>query len=128
MTRRIDAPDNAAPAGDPLDRVIDDVFRQSRGHAAVPGMEFKAMLLNSYDDAQRRRRNRLSLSLFADAIGWRALSRPMAAAALLGSVCTAGFIAGVAGAPGDAGAYAELAAAFDQSFSLTEENDLWAEE
>jgi hypothetical protein len=128
MTRETEAPENAALAGDPIDRVIDDVFRQSRGHAAVPGMEFKAMLLGSYDELQRRRRNRLSLALFADAIGWRALSRPMAAAALLGSVCTAGFIAGVAGAPDDAGAYAELAAAFDQSFSLTEENDLWAEE
>lgn len=128
MNDRRKNPDRPAPGADPLDNLIDGVFRQSRGHAAVPGMEFKAILMQSFDDVQRRRRARLSLSLIADAFGWRALSRPMAAAALLGGVCAAGFAAGAAVPAGEAAAYAEIASAFDQSFSLAEESDLWAEE
>ncbi|MEK7266358.1 MAG: hypothetical protein AAB227_09700 [Pseudomonadota bacterium] len=114
--------------GDALDGLVDDIFRQSRGHAEIPGMEFKAMLLTSYDDHMRRRKNRLSLSLFADAFGLRALARPLGAAAILGGLCAAGFVAGVVDTPRDTETYAELASAIDQSFALTEENGPWAEE
>lgn len=120
--------DDKRKGGDTLDGLLDDVFRQSRGHAAVPGMEFKALLLDSYDEHMRRRRNRLSLSLFADAFGLRALARPLGAAAVLGGICATGFVAGVAGSPRDTETYAELASAIDQSFALTEENGPWAEE
>ena len=115
-------------SGDAIDALLDDVFRQSRGLTEIPGMEFKDGLLASYDAYIRRRKNRLSLALFADAIGWRALARPFAAAAALGGVCVAGFIAGAAASPGEAETYAELSSAFEQSFALTEENASWAEE
>lgn len=115
-------------SGDAIDALLDDVFRQSRSLQEIPGMEFKDGLLASYDAYMRRRRNRLSLTLFADAFGWRALARPFGAAAMLGSLCVAGFIAGAAASPGEAETYAELSSAFEQSFALTEENGSWAEE
>lgn len=120
--------DDRRKSGDRLDGLLDDVFRRPRGHAEIPGMEFKAMLLTSYDEHMRRRRTRLSLTLFADALGLRALARPLGAAAILGGLCAAGFVAGVAGSPREYETYAELASAIDQSFALTEENGPWAEE
>ncbi|OFW99615.1 MAG: hypothetical protein A3E78_00520 [Alphaproteobacteria bacterium RIFCSPHIGHO2_12_FULL_63_12] len=120
--------DSKRESVDALDALLDEVFRQSRGHAAIPGMEFKSLLLSSYDEHMRRRRNRLSLALFADAFGLRALARPLGAAAFLGAVCAIGFVAGVAEAPRDTETYAELALAIDQSFALTEEVGSWAEE
>ncbi len=91
--------------------------------------EVVARLLASYDDHQRKRKNRLSLSLFADAFGLRILARPLAAAGALASLSAAGFVAGAATASsGDAQTYAELASAFDQSYVVNEENGLWAEE
>lgn len=112
---------------DPIDLMIDDAFRRMREENDEPGTEFKARLLSGFDDVQRRR-NRLSLSTFADAFGWRALARPLGAAGFLASVCVSGFLAGAVAAPADSGAYDELAAAFDQSFALTEEGDQWVEE
>lgn len=114
--------------GAAIDALLDDVFRQSRSLQEIPGMEFKDGLLASYDAYMRRRKNRLSLALFADAFGWRALARPLGAAAMLGGLCVAGFVAGAAASPGEAQTYAELSSAFEQSFALTEENGSWAEE
>jgi hypothetical protein len=115
-------------SSDAIDALLDDVFQQSRSLTEIPGMEFKDGLLASYDAYMRRRKNRLSLALFADAIGWRALARPFSAAAALGSVCVAGFIAGAATPSGEAQTYAELSSAFEQSFALNEENASWAED
>lgn len=114
--------------GDAIDALLDDVFRQTPSLIDVPGMEFKDGLLAAYDAYMRRRKSRLSLTLFAEAFGWRALARPLAAAAALGSFCVAGFVAGAAASPGEAETYAELSSAFEQSFTLTEENGSWAEE
>jgi len=111
-----------------LDALLDDVFAKSRTQAEDPGAEFKARLLNSYDTHMRERKNRLSLALFADAFGFRAFARPLAAAASLGGVCAAGFIAGVAAPSDDNSSYAELASAIDQSFAIAEEAETWAGE
>ena len=111
-----------------LDALLDDVFLTPNKQAEDPGAEFKAKLLDSYDAHMRGRKNRLSLSLFADALGFRALARPLAAAASLGGICAAGFVAGVAAPFGDNSSYAELASAIDQTFAYAEEAETWAEE
>lgn len=111
-----------------VDAMLEEVFRQSRSHAEIPGMEFKARLLASYDEHRRRARNRFSSALFADAFGWRALARPLAAAGVLSGVCAAGYVAGAAASPGGVQTYAEFAAEFGQSFDLAEEDSAWAEE
>ena len=117
------APDDAA-----LEAMIDDVFRQSRGGAEIPGMEFKSVALASFDAHQRRTRNRLSFSLVADAFHWRVLARPLASVGVLASLCVAGFVAGSVTASPDYETYAELDAAFSQSFDLNLEDGLWAGE
>ena len=114
-------PDDAA-----LEAMIDDVFRQSRGGAEIPGMEFKSMALASFDAHQRRIRNRVSFSLFADAFRWRLLARPLASVGVLASLCVAGFVAGSVTASPDYETYAELDAAFSQSFDFNQEDGIWA--
>jgi hypothetical protein len=89
---------------------------------------FQSGLLHGFDAHVRRKNNALSLSLFADAFGWRALARPLAAASLLAGICTTGFVAGAAASPSDGDTYAELSAAFDQSFNLSEDTVSWAKE
>ncbi len=93
-----------------------------------PDDAFRAELLAGFDVRSRRARSRISLSLFADAFGWRGLSRPVAAFSLLAGVCATGFVAGASATPGDRETYAALAEAFDQSFDLNVENANWAEE
>lgn len=122
-------PQRPAPPNDAaLEAMIDDVFRQSRGRGEIPGMEFKAMALASYDAHQRRARNQLSFSLFADAFQWRLLGRPLASIGVLASLCAAGFVAGSITASPDYETYAALDAAFSQSFDLSQEDGIWVEE
>jgi hypothetical protein len=93
-----------------------------------PDDSFRARLLSEFDAGRRRARSKISLMLFAEAFGWRALARPVAAFSLLAGVCATGFLAGAAAAPGDRETYAALDEAFDQSFDLNVESANWAEE
>lgn len=111
-----------------LDAMLDDLLADARLVDDIVGPDFKARLIASFDDHQRRRRNRAAFTLFADAFGWRALARPLASAGILAGVCATGFIAGAAASPSDSETYAELAASLDQSFGFSEENASWAEE
>lgn len=89
---------------------------------------FQSSLLHAFDARARRKNERLSLTVFAEAFGWRALARPMAAASILAGICTTGFVAGAAASPNESDTYAELSAAFDQSFDLSEDIGSWARE
>lgn len=102
-----------------VDLVIEDMREQDRVLSEAMGPDFRAKLLASFDDFQRKRRARLSLGAFADAFGWKALGRPFAPAGILGALCAIGF---VAGASASNGADADLAAALDQSFSYQAES------
>ncbi len=108
--------------------MVDAALAHLREVDAILGPDLAARLLSDYDTHQRRRRERLSLASFADAFGWRALARPIAAAGLLGSLCAGGFIAGAAATTGGADAYAELSTAIDQSLDFTGEDASWAAE
>lgn len=113
--------------GDPLDAAIDSALAATR-RAGDPQFEMKSALLASFDAFQRRKRNRFSLSLFADAFGVRALGRPIGAAALMSAICITGFAAGAASGVGADDTYTELAMAFDQSFAYSAEDASWAGE
>lgn len=124
-----DRPDESGSTDAMMDALLADLLADARRVDEIVGPGFRERLLASFDDHQRRRRrNRLSLSLFADAFGWRALSRPLASAGILAGLCATGFIAGAAASPGDRETYAELAASLDQSFGYSEEDASWAEE
>lgn len=112
---------------DPLDAAIESAFQSAR-REGEPHLEMKSALLASYDAFQRRKRNRISLSLFADAFGLSALARPAGAAALMSAICVAGFAAGAASGAGRDDTYTEIAMAFDQSFAFTAEDASWAGE
>lgn len=120
--------DKGGPTDAMMDALLADLLADVRRVDEIVGPGFRERLLASFDDHQRRRRNRLSLSLFADAFGWRALSRPLASAGILAGLCATGFIAGAAASPSDRETYAELAASLDQSFGYSEEDASWAEE
>lgn len=111
-----------------VEAMLDELFKGTQRLRDIPDMEFKSLLLADYDALQQRRRKRLSLALFAEALGWRALSRPIAAAGLLAGLSISGFIAGAAAAPGESATFAELSVALDRSFDYSEESVPWAEE
>lgn len=96
------------------DAIIEEVLARWRDSDAVASPDFKARLLAAFDDYQRRRSS--PFALLAEAVGWRALARPVAAGGVLAGLLAAGYVAGAAAAPGDSAAYAELAAAIDESF------------
>lgn len=108
--------------------IVESVLENWRHVDEALGPDFRNRLLAGFDDHRRRRRRKPSLSLFADALGWRALARPATAALVLAAVCGAGFVAGAEATADDAQVYAEIDAAFDESFDLSEENGSWAEE
>lgn len=110
------------------DRALDAALDYWRRTPPAPADGVEQKLLAGFDAFQRKRRAGLSLATFADAFGWRALSRPISAAALLSAICVTGFAAGALGAAPADNSYIELAAAFDQSFYLSEEIPAWAEE
>lgn len=103
-------------------RIVDLVFEgmreQDRVLSEALGPDFRERLLAGFDDFERKRRTRLTLTSFAEAFGWRALGRPIAPAGILGALCAIGFVAGASanGAPD-----ADLSAALDQSFSYSAE-------
>jgi hypothetical protein len=103
-------------------RIVDLVFEgmreQDRVLSEALGPDFRARLLAGFDDFQRKRRTRLTLSSFAEAFGWKALGRPIAPAGILGALCAIGF---VAGASANGAADADLSAALDRSFSYSAE-------
>lgn len=104
------------------DRIIDDALGDMRIADAAPDDAFRALALAGFDAfARARRKKRLSLDLFADAFGWRALARPLAAASLLLTAGAAGVIAGAATPENDNALYAELSDAFDQDYGFVEE-------
>lgn len=103
------------------DALIAETFASMRADDRRLPPELAARLLADYDRHQRRRRDRLSLRLFADAFGWRALARPVAAASVIASLLAGGFVAGAAAAPSPS---AELASALAQSFGAAGE-DAW---
>ncbi len=103
-----------------VDAVIADWREQDRVLDEALGPDYRQRLLAGFDDFQRRRRARLSLSSFAEAFGWRALGRPLAPAGILAALCAIGFIVGASATGG--GAEEELIAALDQSFDYSVEN------
>ncbi len=107
------------PPDDMDDAKLDALLSLSRPLEADSA--FQSSLLHAFDARTRRRRERLSLTIFAEAFGWRALARPMAAASLLAGICMTGFVAGAAASPSDGETYAELSAAVDQSFNFSED-------
>jgi hypothetical protein len=114
------------PPDDADDAKLDALLSLSRPLEADSA--FQSSLLHGFDARTRRKGARKLLTIFAEALGWRALARPMAAASLLAGICMTGFVAGAAASPSDGETYAELSAAFDQSFNLSEDTVSWAKE
>ncbi|MCB2096506.1 MAG: hypothetical protein KDE05_02645 [Parvularculaceae bacterium] len=111
----------SADNGTVADRMIDEALADMRIADAAPDDAFRSLALAGFDAFARARRKRLSLDLFADAFGWRALARPLAAASLLLTFGAAGVIAGAATPEADNALYAELSDAFDQDYGFVEE-------
>ena len=110
------AEDDAAAA-----RIVVDAIKDLRRRDQSIGADISARLIAGFDAHMRARRNRVSLQLFADAFGWRALARPMAATGLLVMIGAGGLFAGIATPEDDTSIYADLSDALDQSFANDEE-------
>ncbi|MEZ5920929.1 MAG: hypothetical protein R3C60_06205 [Parvularculaceae bacterium] len=96
----------------------------------VAGDAFRAQLLTSYDEFHRRKK-RGGFAGFAEAIGWRPLGRPWAPAGIASLLIALGFLSGAASASArmtDDEAYAYVADAYDQTFSIAPETPSWVEE
>ena len=112
---------------------FDDKTLASMLDAAGPveaGDAFRTRLLTSYDEF-RRRKKRGGFAGFAEAIGWRPLGRPWAPAGIASLLIALGFLSGAATASAraiDDEAYAYVADAYDQTFSIAPETPSWAEE
>ncbi len=103
------------------DDALHKAFAALKAADAHADPQFGMRALAAYDDHMRSKRSRLSLEIFAEAFGWRALSRPLAAAGLLLTVGLAGVVTGVMAPESENAVYAELSAAFDEAYDFSEE-------